>query len=253
MAYALVGSLGTVNATAANTANTPSYGQTPTAGNLLVLFVGGYVADTLPATPSGWSVAKQVQEASGTQPCSASIFYKIAAGTDAQPTLAASTTPNWVAQLGEFSGNAATSPLDQSASAVGTGANFAATLTTGGEDAALGELVVFIDAGNGGHCTAITPSSANNGMSFTQSTSITNGFGIGYATTTGNGSADSVVVTQTNSGTGTRSIAAALASFKLAGGGRHSSLRSTPTLVKQSFAHPHGPSVSLDFLSPSEV
>ncbi len=55
MSFSLVGSLGAVHVTGTNVANTPAYGQTPTAGNLLLCWVVGFVGTTTPTTPANWT------------------------------------------------------------------------------------------------------------------------------------------------------------------------------------------------------
>src|SRR5947208_10797726 len=111
MAYALVGTAGVVSTGTAGAAVTPAYGtgENRTANNLLILTVLTTGSATLPATPAGWSVAKQQ---AGTS-CSASIFYKIAAGADAAPTVALIASAIHNAQLQEFTGGPTSAPLDQ--------------------------------------------------------------------------------------------------------------------------------------------
>lgn len=138
MAYALVGTAGAVSTGTAGAAVTPAYGtgESRTANNLLILTVLTTGSATLPAAPAGWSVAKQQ---AGTS-CSASIFYKIAAGADAAPTVALIASAIHNAQLKEFSGGPTSAPLDQTAGIAGTTTPLVAT--TGGVDALAGELVI---------------------------------------------------------------------------------------------------------------
>ena len=189
MAYALVGSLGTPSQVAVNTAITPAYGQTPTANNLLILWVGGRGANANPATPTGWSPGSQFLDAAHT--LTATVFYKIAAGGDPPPTIAATASMIWSAQLGEFSGAPAT-PLDQSAGAFKsvTPGVLAAPAT----DALPGELVIY-----GGSLGSFvqTQTCASTGHNFTandttnNSTSTAAHYIFGYGITTTNATPDS--------------------------------------------------------------
>lgn len=215
MAYALVGSAGSQVVGASGAAvSTETYGQTPTANNLLVCFVGGAGVATAPTTPAGWSVGT----AETGNSTSATIFYKIAAGGDGVPTIAALTSQIWSVQLCEFSGNATTSPLDQTGG--GTGTSSPVVATAGAVDAALGELMCFV--GSELTSTSVTrtlTSTLNNGMSANvtgnnSATSATTHYSFGYGITTGNASADSdsMALSSTSKETG---FSVAVASFKL--------------------------------------
>jgi hypothetical protein len=136
MAVALVGSRGAASQGAASASVTPAYGQSPTAGNLLVLTVSIQVVATLPATPAGWGIAAQV---AGTS-CSSTIFYKTATGGDAQPTITGISTAVIAAQLSEYSGVIA-SLIDRSGTSTGT--TSPNTATAGGANAATGELIIM--------------------------------------------------------------------------------------------------------------
>src|SRR5207253_1251782 len=83
--------------------------------------------------------------------CSATLFYKVAAGADAAPTIAAATSTVWMVQLGEFTGNAVV-PLDQSGSAAGTTTPQVATCAAA--DATSGEL--FVSVGAARYTTTVT-------------------------------------------------------------------------------------------------
>ena len=102
MAIALLGTIGTVSVGGSGASVTPAWGSSEnrTAGNLLVLTVATTGSATLPAAISGWSIALQK---AGTS-CSVSIYYKVAAGTDAAPTVPAVTSAIHNARLAEFSG-----------------------------------------------------------------------------------------------------------------------------------------------------
>lgn len=139
MPYALVGTVGGADQGSSGGAITPAWGTNEgrQVGNLLVMWLLGTGTATLPTVPSGWTSAIQV---AGTS-CSASIFYKIAAGNDGQPTVAAVTSTVLTGTLAEFQGNLITaSPVDQTASATGTTSPLAATAAS--DDQATGELVV---------------------------------------------------------------------------------------------------------------
>lgn len=91
-------------------------GQNRTAGNLLTCSVSGNGVGTAPSTPSGWSFANTF---TGTS-CSSGVFYKVAAGGDAAPTISAVASQIWNVQLNEYSGCDPTTPFDQGGSVAGT-------------------------------------------------------------------------------------------------------------------------------------
>ena len=100
---------------------TATFGTAPTAGNLLIAVFGESGSNNI-ATPSGWQVAIVYQN---TSPGGA-IFYKIASGSESTVTVTtsggSSTSYGMGLQLYEYTGAAATSPLDDAASpASGTG------------------------------------------------------------------------------------------------------------------------------------
>ena len=137
-AIALVGSRGAAVQAASGVALTTwAYGQTPTAGNTLVATVTVTGSATLPTTPSGWSIGKQV---AGTS-TSATVYYKVAAGSDGVPTIAAITSGLIAGQLSEYSG---VGLIDQSGSATSTSSPV--TATAGGANAATGELLICAGA-----------------------------------------------------------------------------------------------------------
>ena len=215
MAYALVGSVGAVSQGSSGAAVTPAWGtgESRTANNLLILWVDGQGSATLPSAPANWSIG--IQKA-GTS-CSASVFYKVAAGGDAAPTVGAVTSTVLTAQLAEFSGNATSSPLDKTGTAAGTTSTQVAT--AGAADTAGGELVVYATGALYSLAATKTLSnSLNNGATAhnttNNSTSTVNHYDLGYGITTGNSAADA----DTFSFTTQRITGAvvALASFKLA-------------------------------------
>lgn len=217
MAYALVGSLGTV-ATGTGLSVSPTFGtgESRTAGNLLVCWVAGAGTSSLDPPPSGWTQA--VADAN----TRAAIFYKVATGGDSAPTISQGSSGTLLAAgLAEFSGGATSTPEDQDASS--TALTSATVITAASADTASGELVIgcahyfYSMAGtkttshaynNGG----TTLSNANN-----DGTSDISHYRFTYAITTGNASADSLTDTWTT--TNATSHGVVLQSFKLAAGG----------------------------------
>ena len=199
MAYAIVGTIGVAAQSASAGATcSPAWGtsENRVQGHLLVAFCGVTAVATLPSTPSGWSIGKQT---AGTS-CSATIFYRIAAGSDAAPTFTVSS--GWCScQLAEFSGNMGTTPLDQTGTASGTTSPLTATF--GGVDTLAGELLL--------HCTSEYYSSAGTKtltLSSNRTTYVAAGtnagtssryhYAFGYvAGTDSKGSADTAVLTYT--------------------------------------------------------
>lgn len=217
MSYALVGSVGAVSTGAIGASASPAFGtgETRTAGNLLLLWVPASGSNQLPAAPSGWSTA---QQEAGLIWSSASLFYKIAAGSDAAPTVAGVSGLVLSARLAEFSGGATSSPVDQTG--VATGNTSTQVATAGGADAASGELVVYCAAERYTVAATKTNSVAlNNGATATDTnnngTSTQNHYNLGYGITTGNSSADAATLTFTT--TQISEISLVVVSFKLAG------------------------------------
>jgi PKD repeat protein len=193
MSYALVGSKGAVSGSSVGGSVTPAWGsgEGRTAGNLLLLWVEGHLTATLPSAPAGWSIGARKAGSGGL--CSASVFYKIAAGGDSAPTVAAATGTLWNVQLAEFSGNAMASTLDQTGSASGT--STPEVVTAASVDATPGDLVVV--TGVLEFTISVTnPSSThtlNNGAGTWTNSSQTGTahYNFAYGVTTGNSSADS--------------------------------------------------------------
>lgn len=217
MAYALVGSRGAATFGTLSAAITPAYGQTPTAGNLLILWVAGGGGSTLPAAPDGtWSTALQKLGSSN----SSSIFYKIAGASETNPTVAAVTSVRLSGNLAEFSGNASSAPIDSVPSTGATGTTSPQTATNQAADVQAGELVIAASATR--FSTAGTNSSGahtfNNGATATSlnnnGTSNADHYFFSYGITTGNSTADNCqyAFTTTNI-TGSTTV---LASFLLA-------------------------------------
>lgn len=217
MAYALVGTIGAAVQTASGVAlSTWAWGasESRTVGHLLIATVGVTGSATLPTTPAGWNIGQQL---AGTS-CSATVYWKIAAGSDGVPTINAITSGLIAGQLAEYSGNGGgNTPTDQTASAAGTGNPI--TATAGGTDAATGELLVMCGAdrrsvarspndtwtSNNG---TVTQEGSNNGTSSTDHYSF--GVIIGTTVTTAFTAVMSSSVT-----TSTTGKVVAAASFKL--------------------------------------
>lgn len=189
MAYALVGTAGALaTGSGSNIAITPAYGQSPTANNLLLLGVLGFGTTTTPSTPAGWTLGPTLG-AGG----SATIFYRIATGGDAAPTVAALASTTWLGAVAEFSGNATSSPLDQSGSK--NGSSGTQTAVNGAADALAGELFFYAVRFVTSTSVARTiTNTLNNGMSNhdvnNNATSTTRHVSIGFGITTGNSAAD---------------------------------------------------------------
>lgn len=219
MAFATVGTNTSPTVGSSGAAVTPSWGtgQSRTAGDLLLCQVAVSGSATLPTTPSGWSVGSQQAGAN----CSVTIFYKVAAGIDAAPTIAAITSGVIVAWLGELSGGATVSPVDQTASAAGT--TTPQTATCSSPDQQADELVIACGVARYTVAGVKTLSQGfNNSITGVQSaqnnsTSTTNHYNFAYGTTTANASSDQVSLSFTTTNIG--GAAQAVASFKLASSG----------------------------------
>lgn len=195
MAAALVGSKGTVSTGSSGGSVSPSFGagENRTAGNLLVLWVAGFGTATLPTAPSGWS---QVRAQGSGGKCSASVFYKVADGTEASSiTVSGVTSTVLSAQLAEFSGTITVAVADRSAGASGTTSPKAAT--NAAVDKFPKELVIALAAMHNASNATNTGAAhtLNNGASTNSTnnnaTSTTNHYDFAHGITTGNGSADS--------------------------------------------------------------
>lgn len=113
MAITLVGSAGAAAQSASGASVTPAWGAgaARTAGNLLICTMTASRGSPAVAAPAGWTTAVS-HNTGGTTGTNSAVYYKIAAGGDAAPTIAASTSAVTSAQLYEFTGNAS-APLDQ--------------------------------------------------------------------------------------------------------------------------------------------
>ncbi|GAC1348391.1 MAG: hypothetical protein NVSMB18_36440 [Acetobacteraceae bacterium] len=218
MAIALVGSIGAASTGGVGLGVSPAWGagENRTAGNLLVCWVGTDAGTTLPATPTGWSLAAQQVESVNVLAAGV-IFYKVAAGADAAPTFAGVAGQTINAQLAEFSGAVGVTPLDQTASNSGTVSPI--TATAAAPDAAAGNLVIVLGQGEIGG--ALTSShTVNNGVTVTATNNDAasgNHYTFGYGITTGKSAADSDSLAIP----GTSSLVDVLASFKASAlGGR---------------------------------
>lgn len=155
---AKVGALGALLVGTASSVS-PLFGQAPTAGNLLVAWVTAGSGD--PTTnAAGW--VKGVSLGSDGQ--FSAIWYKPnAAGGDAAPVFTVGAGSNLMsAQLGEFSGAATVSPLDQSGSSAYTTNPIA--VVGGAIDVAFGDLVLTasrVEEQQSG--TAVFTNTINNG------------------------------------------------------------------------------------------
>jgi hypothetical protein len=196
MAAAVVAAGAAVQSSAANTAASPAYGATPTAGNVLVLLASGAgTASTLPATPAGWTLGPSV--ATLAHSCAA-IYFKLAAGSDAAPTLAAAAGMLYAGILVEVSGLDTTTMIDKQ----GSGGNSAATsplvvansTPSTGVDAAAGEFFCSAAGLRYSAAAIVTKTNTfNNGATATSAFnggSTANHYGFGYGITTGNAAAD---------------------------------------------------------------
>lgn len=196
MAPALVGTIGTaVQGTSGNSVS-PSFGasENRTAGNLLILFCTVTGTATLPTTPTGWIVGKQV---AGTS-CSATIFFKPAEGSDSAPTVAGITSGLIAAQLAEYSG-VVSGTVNQSGSATAT--TSPVTATNAGADTVTASLQLTAgadrrsvarasnDTWTGNHVTTFTAAGNNNG------TSSTDHYSFAYSNTNSNSGADTAIMT----------------------------------------------------------
>jgi hypothetical protein len=234
VAAALVGSVGTVHTSTSGAAGTPSFPQTPTAGNLIVLIAhglgptGNITAD--PSAPSGYSIA--VQKRQGTVDTT-SIFYKVATSSETAPQMPATTGYVWQSQLMEFSGLDSSTPLDVVGVAGGTTSTQVATAS--GADVAGGELVIAAAGIRYSSAQASTSNSfaLNNGATANATNNNTpssaNKYVNAWGITTGNGAADSATFTFAT--TSILGAGVAIASFKLAAAGSNVTVNEPPAVI----------------------
>jgi hypothetical protein len=208
MAVALV-KLGTV--ATGTTSVSPTFGQSTTAGNLLILWVADNNSSSSPPLPSGWSSAASTVQGSA-------IFYKPNCGAgETAPTLSDAGSVFMAACLGEFSGADTSAPRDRFSTSGGTTSPL--VLNLNGTDLEVGELFCTADLWTYTMSATKTTSDTYNNVSqqanvgSNDATSTASHYRFGYAVTTGNSVADqnSATFTTTNVSTGT----IAGASFKL--------------------------------------
>lgn len=213
MTFSLVGSLGAYGS------GTPAWGtgESRTAGNLLICWVNFTVHSAQPTISSGWSTAATITF--GTPMFGgATVFYKVATGGDAAPTLTVGASGQVLnGQLGEFSpGGSGTISIDQTGTSTGTTSPL--VTTAGGVDVAIGELVVWATSiAYSAAATKTISSSLNNGTAVDlndSATSTASHYANGYAITTAHSSADAETGTFTT--TSIQGAATALCSFSLA-------------------------------------
>ncbi len=192
MAIALVGSVGAFLKAAANSIQ-PAFGQSTTAGNLLVAWVAQN-ADSVNAISTisgGWTQAVQKQASLS----AVAVFYKPNCGAaETAPTFNAASANPMFGQLAEFSGPLKSGPVDQTATATATASPM--VLTASAADQLSGELQLtasFWTTSNqpfsnitdiyGSNATAISAGNNNNTLDSRHAN-------FGYAITTANNIAD---------------------------------------------------------------
>lgn len=193
MAIALV-SAGT-EATGATSA-APAFGQSTTAGNLLILVASSSGANSLSNSDGTWTLGK-TQDGTSTH---ATIWYKpnCGAGETAPSVTGGSATVR--ATLLEFSGVVTSSPVDRAVASASL-----SSITAAGVDASSGELMVTVDmyhyATSG---TVTTTDTYNNATAVNIGNNDSGNTGnhsrSAYGITTTNGVADKNTVTQTTLG-----------------------------------------------------
>jgi len=197
VAYALVGTIGAVSVGTSGAAVTPAWGtsESRTAGDLLVCWVAVAGSATLPAPPATWSVG--VQEAGTTS--SVSVFYKVAAGSDTAPTIAAITSGIMSVQLAEYNNSGGGSAFDQYGSASGTTST--ETATAGAVDSATGDLIIVVTGQYYSAAATKTLSVTSNNATLTSTsnatTSTADHYVFAYGLTTAKAAADTAVLTFT--------------------------------------------------------
>jgi hypothetical protein len=213
-AITLVGTIGAASQGAASASVTPAWGagESRTTGNLLICFISVAGSASSIGTVSGWNQANVMSFTS----CSAWIYYKIATGSDAAPTIGPVTSGVIAVQLAEFSGNSA-APFDKTGT--GSGTSSPVTATFGSADTASGELITMCGADF--RSAARTPNDTwtSNNATITQAgnnngASSANHYSFGYAlATTSNSSANTAVMTCSVS-TSITGLAVVAATFK---------------------------------------
>lgn len=201
---ALVGSMGTVNSTSGNTANSPTYGtgESHSAGNLGILFVGSTRSTgtgTAPGTPTGWTAIATATATSN----SAGLFFRALDGSSTDlPTVAAATNMSWRCSLAEFTGVNTTGADKFGSTTTGT---TSATATNSAADTASGELLVAVASAHTSTTTLTSETFVSNLGASSGTTALTqsnndtlSGAGhmnAGFGITTSNAAADDAVFT----------------------------------------------------------
>lgn len=201
--------LGTV-ASSTTSPVSPAFGQATAAGNFLVAWVGGGGAAAPSTGASGW-----LQNPNTASNAQSTVWYKpnCSANETAPSFTQSGTVSQMYALLGEFSGVALSSPLDQNN--VGLAASPTVMV---GADSVAGELLILADFLSGTKSATVTISdSFNNGATAAGlnngSTKTTFHYDFLWGVTTSNASADSWTFTHTPS-TGTISDWTVFLSFK---------------------------------------
>ena len=131
--------------TGGTTSFSPSWGTgnggVTIVGDLLVLWIYTYTANNLSSVTSGWTQAPSTDTY-------VYIYYKVAAGGDAAPTLTLANYDKTWAMLGEFSGTAASSPNDSTGTGPGSGGS-TQVVSNAAADSAAGDLIVAVTYWNG--------------------------------------------------------------------------------------------------------
>ena len=204
MAFALVGSLGAV---ASGNNPAPAFGQATTAGNLLICW-GKDIDATISGT--GWTLIGTSQ--------AYPIWYRMNCGAaEAAPTFSGGTVSG-VVMLGEFSGGATSSALDQQAEGTNSGLS-PRDVTNPGADATSAELLICVlscglsKAGTHTSSISYNNGATNLGGANNDATSTTAHYRFSYGITTGNSAADVATLTSTSMNIST--LWGHLASFKL--------------------------------------
>lgn len=215
MAFALVGSAGTVSTGATSASVTPSYGQTPVGNHLLVLWVAVNAVATNPSAPSGWTSARVH---AGTS-VATGIFYKIAAGGDATPTVAGIASAVLSCQLAEFSGGSISTAnaLDQIAATNGT--TSPQSTSSGTVDLTSGELFIGCSAmfysAAASKTLALTSNNATLTTTSSAASTTADHYDFGFGVTTANAAA--TTASQAFTTTSITGESTSMATFKLLG------------------------------------
>jgi hypothetical protein len=241
MGYALV-SAGPVAAATFTPTLSPAFGQSTTAGDLLVAWLADNDSDASgPFTTSspGWSIALQWGGAFQW----GAIAYKPNCGAgETAPTFTSAGTPTFVfSQLREFSGGATSSPVDKTGNG-GTSGGATQTATNSAADGQAGDLIVSGTVWNGS-TSSLTISNTmhdTNGSSVTPSVANNTGTGTGPYYNFMHGIAGSTLGasgdTATSTLSGFESGGCGIVSFKPASGGTNISAQLASALAAVALA-----------------